>query len=324
MDYCNELINSIKKLNILILQAHCIQGSTDLIKMASLYLYRDVLNAIQTTPILLSEMPYSMIIVIKVSNIDIKQFFEIYLPKIFFIKHLKSGKVNYPGIHYDKPFIQVMRHLELWFDKRLRDNCPNCSMGIREKLCGYSNNLDMGFSLSFPVMVDVSGSPSENSRVVDFRMVYIAGYVNSKEKENTHGVFSFPIISGTLLKWSTHDDDVNNDNGDGSSNNNNDNNNDNIIKEDKDDELESNIDPVSKMCCLLHYLWTRELTKEMLESNTCLVRALSINPTKISISNIHNKQYFTIKKLYETIGCNPIESVYVQEFLDNVKVILLL
>nr|BDT62069.1 MAG: wsv267-like protein [Penaeus monodon majanivirus B] len=336
MDYCDKLINSIRKLNTVILQAYYMKGSTNLTKMASLYFFREVQDAMRNTPIILSEMPYAMMIVLKISNVDIKQFLSLYQSKNFFVKHLRSGKVNYSGtLHHDKHFSKVTRGLEIWFDKRLKDNCPNCGMDIEEKMSGYSRELDIGFSLSFPITVDAScSSSSANSRTVDFRMVYMAGY-----SKNARGIISFPIISGPSLEWCTNDNGGDEDysssssSSSSSSNNNNSENTSSSSISNNNGIHKHNVEDVkkeysfSKMCCLLHYLWTREITGEMLNSNSCYVRLLSINPSNTHNVNIHNSRYFTIKNMYKNVGCNrsnSSDSVYVQEFASKVKVILLL
>lgn len=337
------------------------KGSTNLAKLASLYLYREVYDAMRNVPTLSSKMPHAMMVVLKVSSVDVKQFIGLYSSKNFFLKRLRSGKVNYSGTLHDEHFTRVMRCFERWFDKRLRDNCPTCGMDTGERLFGYGNELDIGFSLSFPITVDASGSSlSANSRTVDFRMVYMAGY-----SEKSRGIVSFPIISAPSLEWyaidNGHGDDDNKNKDDdcsnksssskssSSSSSKSSSNRNRIIRSDNSTSSDNGIhdDSVkherafSKVCCLLHYLWTREITGEMLNSNSCFVRLLSINPSKVHIDNIQNNRYFIIKNTYKNIGYNYSshssssgsssniinnnnKSVYVQEFAGNAKVILLL
>nr|BDT62291.1 MAG: wsv267-like protein [Penaeus semisulcatus majanivirus] len=343
MDYCDRLVDSIRKFNTLILQAHYMKGSTNLAKMASLYLYREVYDAMRNVPTLSSKMPYAMMAVLKISSVDVKQFVGLHSSKNFYLKRLRSGKVNYSGTPHDEHFTRVMRCLERWFDKKLRDSCPTCGMDTGERLFGYSNELDIGLSLSFPITVDASGSSSSaNSRTVDFRMVYMAGY-----SEKSRGIISFPIISAPSLEWCAvddgHGDDDNKNKDDDCSSKSSSSKSSSIVRNDDSTSSDSGIhdDSVkhehafSKVCCLLHYLWTREITGEMLNSNSCFVRLLSINPSRAHVDNIQNKRYFIIKNTYKNIGynyssrsssniINNSKSVYVQEFAGNAKVILLL
>nr|BDT62162.1 MAG: wsv267-like protein [Litopenaeus vannamei majanivirus Nimav-1_LVa] len=317
MNYCDALVRSIRQFNSLILQAHYMQGSTSVTKMTSVYFFRDVHDTLNKTPLLISNMPYSMLIVIKVPNVDVQEFLN-WHHNHHFVKRIRSGKINHVGNADDKHFLNIMKRLEMWFDMRLKNDCPNCSMGVRERISDFGKDLDIGFTLSFPITIQISNGNNDNNnstsrnsnhhhQVVDLRMVYLAGYSEDKIK-GTRGIIQFPIISGPLLEWSFSKSGGSSDGEFDGDNNNN------------------NSGSVSKVCCLLHYLWTREvITKGMLKSNICcFVRLLSINPSKINTDNIRNSRYIDIKHIYKNIGCDSGKSIYVQEFIESVKTILLL
>nr|BDT62941.1 MAG: wsv267-like protein [Trachysalambria curvirostris majanivirus] len=316
------LICVIKELNNLILQRYYLNGSTLLMKMNTLLSFKKVYNTMKNIPNLLPDSPFPMVIVIKLSDVEINEFLSNDHIKKYSKTYINTKKRNYSGSPYIKEFENILFYLERWFDIKLKNNCQNCNKDNSEIITSNKNynNFDIGLNLSFPITVDITGRQSAQSRLIDCRLIYKAGYYNI-----TNGVKAYPIFSGSLVKWCYgHTLTIPNaspkHNSIGEIINLTNTNNYTYINSNN-----SKKEGLSRTCCLITYLWLRDLYREMYNSDKCTVRLLSINPHRVKGLDIQNEQYIKIKKRQSIVKFSSDYSpIYTQEFVGGIKVILLL
>nr|BDV49879.1 MAG: wsv267-like protein [Metapenaeopsis lamellata majanivirus] len=279
--HIERLAESVKCFNSIILQVHILGGSTDLLKLTSMYRALEVYKKIKDIPPLSYYDPFSGLIIIKIENNDILEFFHSFHSKDFKTNLLMKRKINYSSNMY---FDEILHKFELWFDCIIWKNCPYCSKGPNIS----TMQADMSFMFSFPITVQ--GNLPQESRIIDFRFINIAGSCNGS-------FISFPLLSGPALKWTSNN---------GSFNDNN------------------NSNSKARICCLIHYIWLKELSMDTYKPKDHFVKLFLLNKSKMN-NDITNTQYIKTKQSYNKInfGYSDDQIVYPQELKSNIKVILL-
>nr|BDT62835.1 MAG: wsv267-like protein [Metapenaeus joyneri majanivirus] len=360
MSCVENLISLIHEHNYVILQTYCLNGSTRLTKIKSLNSALKCYTALENMSINLpSHTPYSMIIVIKLSNFELDAFFKTYSYTDVLARGLKTRKINYTA---NINLSSLLNDIEIWLDEKMKNHCPSCN--VRNKITTYAKSIDTNIILSYPIMIEPIGIKHKTPKIVNFRLIQMAGYMNNLKEKISEGIICFPMLNSVSLEWSSNNNTTNinttsinittndkkknnnnknknnnnknknnnnnNDNNNDNNDNNNDNNNNNYKSNDK--KSTNNIPNLkkksSKMCCLIYYMWSKEIAREIYKTDSFLVRLLSINPSKINNANsdITNEQYFNIKESYEKNICNDYFStvIYPQECNEKIKIITML
>nr|BDT62588.1 MAG: wsv267-like protein [Metapenaeus ensis majanivirus] len=320
MSCVDQLVSTINEHNYLILQTFCLGGPTRLTKLKSFDSALKCYNVLQSMPTNLpSTTPYSMVIVLKLSNSELDTFFKTYSYTDVYAKCLKTRKLNYTG---NDILSGLLKDVEIWLDEKFKNNCPNC-----KKTLSPCTKLDASIVLSYPIMVELF----DLKRVVYFRMIQVAEFVDNKHekkfvnndnnnnnnnnniKNDVKEIVCFSIIDGMPLEWS-------NDIFTSIATN-------TTIISTSIDKSTSKKKMTSKMCCLIHYMWSREMARQVHQTDSCFVRLLSINPSRVKDTRyeIKNKYYFHIKELYEKkINFDNFSVIYPQECNEKIKIIIML